>query len=287
MVASRQIDMSSNSTRSFTGLWQLSSKLGMQVMKTSSSICACCGDISWPCSSPSARSPTKGPAEPGVQNQSRPGQTSCRGNTLLRSAQHKSSRVQCADGQTCCSSQDDAFLQNLLSWFQHENGTACDCAMLDMLRKLLQQPDVAVKLCSLGLVPALEMLRDTGSPEVQRSADRTLTDFMQANLTSACQPVSPPSQYRPRSRCQSNSPAPCKPAHEQQLSQRLSTFHCNAKHGRTAAHSYSTDSRENISQAFGSQQGRTLFPYRLQGPIRPCQTFRHVADVKGILLRMN
>ena len=157
------------------------------------------------------------------------------------------------------------FLQNLLSWFQHDNGTACDCAMLDMLRKLLQQPGVAVKMCSLGLVPALEMLRDTDSPEVQRSADRTLTALMQANPTSACQPVSPASHCHQRSRCQSNSPVPCRPVHEPQVSHRLSPFHCSAKQGYTAAYSYSKGSRENISQAFGSQQGRTLFFYNLQG----------------------
>lgn len=207
---------------------------------------------------------------------------------MLRTTQiqHQSSRVQCADRQTCCCLQDDAFLQNLLSWFQHDNGTACDCAMLDMLRKLLQQPGVAVKMCSLGLVPALEMLRDTDSPEVQRSADRTLTALMQANLTSACQPASPTSQCRPRSRCQSNSPVPCKPAHKQQLSHRLSIINCNAKHGQTTAYSYSKDSCENISQAFGSQQGRTLFPHRLRGSnqtvpkSQPC-------EVKSFLLRTN
>lgn len=151
--------------------------------------------------------------------------------------------------------QDDAFLQDLLLWFQHDNGDACDCAMLDMLRKLLQQQGVASKLCSLGMIPALEMLRDTRSPEVQRSADRTLTALMQTSLTDAYQPVSPNqgSQLVPWSRCQSNSTVLLNPLQKQQPSTReFSTSDGSAKYGRNSRR---RDNLENVSQAFGSQQG--------------------------------
>lgn len=145
--------------------------------------------------------------------------------------------------------------------------------MLDMLGKLLQQPGVALKMCSLGMVPALEMLRDTDSPEVQCSADRTLTALMQANPTSACQPVSPTQKThcRPRSRCQSNSPVPCGPVQKQQVSHSLGMFTYSAKPGQTAAYSHSKENCQNISQAFGSQQGSTLVSHRLQSLTRPCQ----------------
>ena len=124
--------------------------------------------------------------------------------------------------------------------------------MLDMLRKLLQQPGVASKLCSLGMMSALEMLRDTRSPEVQRSTDRTLTALMQTSLTDAHQPVSPNqgSQLVPRSRCQSNSPVLLNTQQKQQLSRKVSESDDGAKYGR-GSHS----NLENVSQAFGSQQG--------------------------------
>ena len=126
--------------------------------------------------------------------------------------------------------------------------------MLDMLRKLLQQEGVASKLCSLGMVSALEVLRDTGSPEVQRSADRTLTALIQTSFTLPHQPVSPneSSQHIPRSRCQSNSPVLPDSVHKQHLLRKLGTSHGRIKHDRI---SHSSDSLENLSHAFGSQQG--------------------------------
>lgn len=124
--------------------------------------------------------------------------------------------------------------------------------MLDMLRKLLQQQGVASKLCSLGMIPALEKLRDTRRPEVQRSADRTLTALMQTSLTDAHQPVSPNqgSQLVPRSRCQSNSPVLLNTFQKQQLPRKVTKSDGGAKYGR-GSHS----NLENVSQAFGSQQG--------------------------------
>lgn len=122
--------------------------------------------------------------------------------------------------------------------------------MLDMLRKLLQQEGVASKLCSLGMVSALEVLRDTGSPEVQRGADRTMTALIQTSFTLPHQPVSPNEspQHIPRSRCQSNSPVLPDPVHKQHLLRKLGRI----KHDRI---SHSSDSLENLSHAFGSQQG--------------------------------
>ncbi|KAL0055596.1 hypothetical protein WJX82_002269 [Trebouxia sp. C0006] len=67
--------------------------------------------------------------------------------------------------------EDEPFLQNLLTWFRHDNGDACDCAMLDLLRKLAQQQGVSSKLCSLGVIAILRSLQENGSSSVQRSAD--------------------------------------------------------------------------------------------------------------------
>ena len=140
--------------------------------------------------------------------------------------------------------------------------------MLDMLCKLLQQEGVASKLCSLGMMSALEVLRDTGSPQVQRNADRTLTALIQGSLTLPHQPVSPnkSSQHIPRSRCQSNSPVLLNPLHKQHLSHELGTSHGRTKHGRT---SHSRDSQEYPSQAFGSQQG--VIYHGCSSPIGLCQ----------------
>lgn len=126
--------------------------------------------------------------------------------------------------------------------------------MLDMLCKLLHQEGVASKLCSLGMISALEVLRDTGSPQVQRSSDRTLTALTQASLTLAHQPVSPneSSQQVPRSRCQSNSPGLLDPLPKQHLLHKLGTSQGRTKHGRI---SRSRHSLQHVSHTFGSQQG--------------------------------
>ena len=152
--------------------------------------------------------------------------------------------------------QDDVFLQNLLAWFQHDNGDACDCAMLDMLRKLVQQPGVAAKLCSLGILPALEALQDSDSPQVQRSAGRTLTVLMQIEPQNSSQSLNL-NQGRegvPRGRCQSNSPAQLGAKPWRHLSGNVSKVE-NSKHAQSKAYTHSTDSLETVSQAFGSQQG--------------------------------
>lgn len=126
--------------------------------------------------------------------------------------------------------------------------------MLDMLCKLLHQEGVASKLCSLGMISALEVLRDTGSPQVRRSSDRTLTALIQASLTLAHQPVSSDesSQHVPSSRCQSNSPGLPDSLPKQHLLHKLGTSQGRTKHGRI---SRSRDSLEHVSHAFGSQQG--------------------------------
>lgn len=160
-------------------------------------------------------------------------------------------------------SQDGTFLQNLLSWFQHNNGDASDCAMLDMLRKLAQQPGVAVKLCGLGLVALLTALQEECSPEVQRSAGKTLTAVMLSDPAPDFQPFSSNhiSPHNPRSRCQSNSPQLSPTEHQKRHSQRTNMFQGRSMECLSQGHSYgrSRDDSQLASQAFGSQQGKPGF----------------------------
>ena len=154
--------------------------------------------------------------------------------------------------------QDETFLQNLLSWFQHDNRDASNCAMLDMLCKLLQQQGVAFKLCSLGILPALELLQESHSPEVQRRANKTLTALMQSEPDAQPFSANQSSQYIPRSRCQSNSPKLFEIKHQQQLPPKISRSCANAIYASATTQSCSSRaSLELASQAFGSQQGAT------------------------------
>ena len=174
-----------------------------------------------------------------------------------------------------CATQDEAFLQNLLSWFQHNNGDACDCAMLDMLRKLAQQQGVSTKLCSLGLIAMLHTLQETGSPEVRRSADRTLTAVMQFDIVPNLQSAS---QYHispqcPRSRCQSNSPPAIISPHQREHPHKSSQFqgrstqHSLQSHRRNIFHRDSHRDSQTASQAFGSQQGKACINSKHQTEI--------------------
>ena len=127
--------------------------------------------------------------------------------------------------------------------------------MLDMLCKLLQQQGVASNLCSLGIVPALELLQESHSTDVRRHANKTLTALMQSEPSA--QPFSPnhSSGNIPRSRCQSNSPIVFETKHQQQRSCKGSGSHANAMYGMAVPQSCGRDSLELASQAFGSQQG--------------------------------
>ena len=154
--------------------------------------------------------------------------------------------------------QDNAFLQNLLLWFQHDNGDASDCIMLDLICALTQQQGVPAKLCSLGLPAILDELCATASPEVKRSANKAVTALIQSD--SACFSQQPGQQaqqlspHDPQSRCQSNSPP----------------FRANAQVHRTQQAPEGdrswlhkpvkqiTHARSN-SHAFGSQQGKLVF----------------------------
>ena len=171
-----------------------------------------------------------------------------------------------------CATQDEAFLQSLLSSFQHNNGDACDCAMLDILRKLAQQQGVSTKLCSLGLIAVLHTLQETGSPEVQRSADRTLTAVMQFDIVPNLKPAS---QYHispqhPRSRCQSNSPPALISHHQRQHPDKTSQFqgrstqHSLQSHRRNMSHRDSHRDSQTASQAFGSQQGKSCMTLKIR-----------------------
>lgn len=153
-------------------------------------------------------------------------------------------------------SQDTAFLENLLLWFQHENGDASDCVMLDLLCTLTQHPGVSVKLCSLGLPPILDELCNRSSPEVKRSAHKTLTALLQSD--SACfshassQHLQQLSPHDPRSRCQSNSPAIGK-QHQLPRSQQAPGVDRQWLHKPIKK---VTPTRLS-SHAFGSQQGKS------------------------------
>ena len=155
--------------------------------------------------------------------------------------------------------------------------------MLDMLRKLLHQEGVASKLCSMGMISALEVLQDTGSPQVQRSADRTLTALIQGSLTLPNQPVNPieSSQHVLRSRCQSNSPVLLDPLHKQRLSHKLSTSDRRTKHGRI---SHSRDSQEHVLHTFGSQQGMSWMQQLQFVSSRLHHDFCHFMFLAGISL---
>lgn len=160
-----------------------------------------------------------------------------------------------------CAAQDEPFLRNLLTWFRHDNGDACDCAMLDLLRKLAQQQGVSSKLCSLGVIAILRSLQENGSPSVQRSADRTLTAVVQSDVTPVLQPLSPNSvsaRY-PRSTCQSNSPSVPHAQHQHRHLERVGEMHGRLSGCSTRSHKHIASSAVDsaASQAFGSQQGKT------------------------------
>lgn len=157
--------------------------------------------------------------------------------------------------QYTCAAQDEAFLQNLLSWFQHDNGDTCDCAMLDMLRKLAQQQGVSAKLCSLGLIATLDAMQHKRSPEVQRSVNRMLTALMQSDPSPTRQPCSPAyaSQNTPRSRCQSNSPLGLQAEQPKRHPHWVTESHTQPT---CHVHDRSCSGSQLASQAFGSQQGR-------------------------------
>lgn len=150
--------------------------------------------------------------------------------------------------------QDEAFLANLLLWFQHNNGNASDCAMLDLLYALAQRHGTAAKLCALGLPAILEELCSSSPSEVQRSAHRTLTALLQP--TTCChgpsgqqpQQLSP---YDPRSRCQSNSP----PYNLSNRSLDVKALRTDKEWLHRPANSRSSGATS--SHAFGSQQGRS------------------------------
>jgi len=157
--------------------------------------------------------------------------------------------------------QDEPFLRNLLTWFKHDNGDACDCAMLDLLRKLAQQQGVSSKLCSLGVIAILRSLQENGSPSVQCSADRTLTAVIQSDITPVLQPLSPNSvsAQHPRSTCQSNSPSVPQAQHQHRHFERVGAMHGRLSDCSTRSHKHIASSADSsaASQAFGSQQGKT------------------------------
>ena len=168
--------------------------------------------------------------------------------------------------RAACADQDEGFLQSLLSWFQHDNGDASNCAMLDMLRKLVQQQGVSTKLCSLGLLDVLHKLQGSGSLEVQRSANKTLTAVMQSGpaLTSHVSHHDQASPHSPRSRCQSNSPPFLQ---SQELPQRS---HVTPLHVTSSQrYQYKSNLASQIaSQAFGSQEGKQLTICRASANLR-------------------
>ncbi len=177
-----------------------------------------------------------------------------------------------------CAAQDEPFLRNLLTWFRHDNGDACDCAMLDLLRKLAQQQGVSSKLCSLGVIAILRSLQENGSPSVQRSADRTLTAVVQSDVTPVLQPLSPNSvsaRY-PRSTCQSNSPSVPHAQHQHRHLERVGEMHGRLSGCSTRSHKHIASSAVDsaASQAFGSQQGKTYTVYGLKAAVSSAQHSR-------------
>ena len=166
-------------------------------------------------------------------------------------------------------SQDTAFLQNLLLWFQHDNGDASDCVMLNLISTLIHQQGVSAKLRSLGLPALLDDLCARPSPDLKRSANKTLTALIQSD--SACfsqqtgQQAQHLSPHDPQSRCQSNSPPFQSNAHSHR-SQEMDTswLHKPPKlitHARQSSH------------AFGSQQGKsslTACHCYVDGSQKPC-----------------
>ncbi len=133
--------------------------------------------------------------------------------------------------------------------------------MLDLLRKLAQQQGVSSKLCSLGVIAILRSLQENGSPNVQRSADRTLTAVIQSDVTPVLQPLSPNSvsAQHPRSTCQSNSPSVSQLQHQHRHFERVGEMHGRLSGCSTRSHKHIASSAVNsaASQAFGSQQGKT------------------------------
>ena len=134
--------------------------------------------------------------------------------------------------------------------------------MLDLLRKLAQQQGVSSKLCSLGVIGILRSLHENGSPNVQRSADRTLTAVTQSDITPVLQPLSPNSDFaqHPRSTCQSNSPSVPQAQHQHIFFERAGEMHGRLSGCSTGSYKHTASSAVNsaASQAFGSQQGKDI-----------------------------
>ncbi|DBA67372.1 TPA: hypothetical protein ACH3X2_001663 [Trebouxia sp. C0005] len=130
--------------------------------------------------------------------------------------------------------------------------------MLDLLRKLAQQQGVSSKLCSLGVIAILRSLQENGSPNVQRSADKTLTAVIQPGDMPVLQPLSPNSvsaQY-PRSTCQSNSPSVRHAQHQHRHFATAGGMHDRLSNCSTRSHKHGASSAVSsaASQAFRSQQ---------------------------------
>lgn len=146
--------------------------------------------------------------------------------------------------------------------------------MLDLLRKLAQQQGVASKLCSLGVIAILRSLQENGSPNVQRSADRTLTAVTQSHITPVLQPLSPNSvsAQHPRSTCQSNSPSVPQAQHQHRRFERVGEMHGRLSGCRTGSHKHIASSAVNsaASQAFGSQQGKTYTVCNMFSKLQSC-----------------
>lgn len=147
--------------------------------------------------------------------------------------------------------------------------------MLDLLRKLAQQQGVSSKLCNLGAIAILRSLQENGSPNVQRSADRTLTAVMHSDVTPVLQPLSPNSvsAQQPRSTCQSNSPSVPQAQHQRRHLERGGEMHGRLSGCSTRSHKHIASSAANsaASQAFGSQQGKA---YTVCNMISKLQSFR-------------
>lgn len=147
------------------------------------------------------------------------------------------------------------FLQNLLLWFQHDDGDASNCVMLDLLNDLTHQQGVSAKLCSLGLPALLENLCISSGPEVKQKAHRTLTALLQSASTrlasAAGQQAQELSVHDPRSRCQSNSPAGLQ--HHPSGKTQLVPGSNRQYHSKPVKRMILTP---QCSHAFGSQQGK-------------------------------
>lgn len=154
--------------------------------------------------------------------------------------------------------QDTAFLQNLLLWFQHDNGDTSACVMLDLLYDLIRQQGVSAKLCSLGLPARLDELTTSAASPVKHKAHRTLTALLHADPACLSQASHRQNEqlhlHDPRSRCQSNSPAGQQS--QQPLRQQLDPPGSRQCHPKPVKRMILAP---QSSHAFGSQQGKSMF----------------------------